>query len=405
VFRPLEGLRILDLSVLIPGSACTHHFADYGADVVKVERPPVGDWLRSVPPIHDGLSLLHLAFDRNKRSIAIDLRTPEGQAVLHQMARSADAVVEVSGTRAMQALRADYETLRQINERIVYLSLTGFGQHSAYARLPTHGANLAAFAGVAAASADANGDLHHAPLPWGRYRLPLEEAALHGAFALLSAIRERDRTGTGRFLDVSLVQALMIGDGAAMTDAMNRTSRFWDDWHQPVAKNGYYTAADGKILGVCPIEERFWARFCALIGRDDLADAGDWSAGEVDLAGGSAALYREVQAALATRPRHEWLALFREHRIPSAPLNTIEDALADPELSGALVVQSPHPTTGESVKTFAPAVQDPPRSFVANPAPAVGQDAHDVLEEYGVEAHLIEAAQLVGALGASTVGA
>jgi len=399
MFRPLEGLRILDLSVLLPGAACTHHFADYGADVVKIEQPPVGDWIRSVPPIHDGLSLLHLVLDRNKRSIALDLRGPEGRAILHHMVRNADAVVEVSRPGAMEQLGADYASLCRINERIVYLSLTGFGQGSTYAGLPTHGANLAAFAGVASATPDENGDLRHSALPWGRYRIPLEEAALHGAFALLAAIRERDRTGTGRHLDFALVHALMLGDGAAMTDVMNRATLFWENWQQPAAKNGCYEARDGKILGVCPIEKRFWKRFCELIGREDLVNAGDWSTGEVDLSNASPALYREVQAALRNRPRQEWLDLFREHRIPSAPLNTLEEAISDPELGGKVVVETAHPMTGRPVKAFAPPVQDPPRSFAATPAPALGEHSLEVLREYGVGADLIEAALASESLG------
>lgn len=397
MFRPLEGLRILDLSVLIPGAACTRYFSDYGADVVKVEHPPHGDYLRQVPPLKDDLSLVHISLDRNKRSLALALRTPEGDAIFRELVRGADAVVEVSSPGAMAKLGADYETLATINPHIVYLSLTGFGQHSAYSQLPTHGANLAAFASVIDATEDANGALLQSGLPFGRYRIPLEEAALHGAFALLSALRERDRTGRGRHIDVPLVHTLMIGDQVALVDKLNRDRMFWVDWEQPAAKNAFYRASDGLILGVAPLEKRFWERFCDAIERPELiASKGDERA--MDLNDETGTLYAEVQRAIATRPRAEWLKLFTRLRIPSAPLNGPDEALNDPDLGGRLIVEGEHPLTGAPVKLFAPPVQDPPGSFAAERPPRVGEHSRAILADYGVPEEVIRGAEEAGRL-------
>jgi crotonobetainyl-CoA:carnitine CoA-transferase CaiB-like acyl-CoA transferase len=402
VFQPLKGLRVLDLSVLIPGAACTRYFSDYGADVVKVEQPPAGDWLRQVPPVKDRLSLLHVSLDRNKRSVGLSLKEPEGRAVFHHLVRTADAIVEVSRPGALASLGADYDTVAKINPRIVYLSLTGFGQDSAYAELPTHGANLSAFASVMSA-AETAGALKQASPPFGRYRIPLEESALHGAFALLSALRERDKTGQGRHIDVPIVHTLLIGDQVALIDKMNRDKMFWVDWQQPAAKNAFYRASDGRVLGVAPLEKRFWERFCQTIGRPDLLeDSG--STAVVDLEGAPQELYAQVQQTIGTRPREEWLRLFVAARIPAAPLNTPEEALDDPDLGGRLITTIPHPLTGEDLKMLAPAVQDPPRSFAAAPPPAFAEHTAEVLADYGVPDALIQAATASGQLvfGAAT---
>jgi formyl-CoA transferase len=398
-YAPLRGLRILDLSRLIPGAGVTHCFADLGAEVVKVEEPPVGDYLRDVKPMIGGLSLQEMVLDRNKRSLALSLRTPAGRAVLHHLVATADALVAVSPPSAMVGRGADWETVRAINPRLVYLSFTGFGTGSPYADLPTHGSNLACFAGVHGVEERPDGALVPATLPYGRYRVPMEHAALHAAFHLLAALHERERTGRGRFVDVSVAHALMAADYAAMVDIVAHGSSYMVNLPQPTPRYAFYRAADAKVLMVCPIEWRFWAAFCAVLDRPDLAQRGDWSTNEMDFAPGDLDLYFEIQAVVATRPRAEWLADLIAARVPCAPAYSVEEAVADPAIGGRIWVEAVHPLTGERVRTPGPIVQEPWASFESRPAPHLGQDDDEVLDAYGVPADLRRAARKAGALG------
>ena len=307
-FEPLRGLRIVDLTRLVPGAAVTHWFADYGADVVKVEEPPLGDYIREVHPQVEGVGLQHLTLDRNKRSIALSLADPAGVELLHALVERADAVVESSRPGALARRSADYATLARVNPALVYLSFSGYGQDTRYAHLPSHGSNLAAFAAVNPIVRRDDGVIVHGPMPYGRYRSSMEGAAMQAAFALLAALHEARASGRGRHLDVSLVHALMAGDYAAMTDHLNNDQLYWQDLPQPTPRYAYYETADGKVLLVCALERRFWTRFCELIERPDLSGRGDWEDAEMDFGLADVDLYGDVQRTIRIVARQLALA-------------------------------------------------------------------------------------------------
>jgi crotonobetainyl-CoA:carnitine CoA-transferase CaiB-like acyl-CoA transferase len=396
-FEPLEGLRILDLSRLIPGAAVTHRFADLGADVIKVEEPPVGDYIREVFPHVDGVSLQHLTLDRNKRSIALSLGGAEGVEVLHALVRSADAVVENSRPGTMARRSADYPTLATVNPRLVYLSFTGYGQDTRYAQLPSHGSNLAGFAAVNPIERRDDGVIVHGPMPYGRYRIPMEHAATQAAFALLAALREASVTGRGRHLDISIVHALMAGDYAAMSDQLNNGDLHWQNLAQPTPKYAYYETSDGLVILVCAVERRFWVRLCELIERPDLTQRGEWSQ-QMDFGAADVPLYQEVQRTFHERSREEWLDLLIPAGIPCSPINSVAEAIADRDLGGRLFVDHATTPEGRDVTLMGPIAQDPPRSFRSRPAPSLGRDTAAVLADFGVLPDVVEAARAAGAL-------
>jgi crotonobetainyl-CoA:carnitine CoA-transferase CaiB-like acyl-CoA transferase len=403
MFRPLQGLRILDLSRLVPGAAVTHRFADLGADVVKIEEPPVGDYIREVLPHVDGISLQHLTLDRNKRSIALRLTEPEGVAILHAMARRADAVIETSRPGTMARRQADYATLSALNPRLVYLSYTGYGQDSRYAHLPSHGSNLAAFAAVNPIERREDGVIVHGPTRYGRYRASMELAALQASYVVLAALFEARATGQGRYLDMSVVHTLIAGDYAAMTDFANNGGTYWQDLPQPTPKYAYYECRDGEVLLVCAIERRFWRDFCEVIERPDLLDRGDWSARQMDFGGEDVELYNEVQRTIADRTRGEWLDLLVPRGIPCSPVNSIADALADPDLGGRLFTDSVTLPSGREVTLMAPPVTVDDEAFSSQPAPPLGRDTAAVLDDFEVAEELVAAARESGALPATVV--
>ena len=393
----LAGLTILDLSRLIPGAGVTHYFADLGARVIKIEEPPVGDYLRDVMPQIDGLSAQEMTLDRNKQSVLLSLRTAAGQAVLHHLATRADAVVAVSPPDAMKQRAADYDTLNALNPGLVYLSFTGFGAFTRYRALPSHGGNLAGFAGVHGVHRRDDGVMVPAALPYGRYRIPMEQASLRAAFALLAAIHQRDRTGLGTFLDLSIAHVLMAGDYAAMTDWVNNRQSYMVDLEQPTPRYGVYLAGDEKVLIVCPIEKRFWYAFCDVMERSDLRERGDWSNTTMDFSPGDVELYWEVASTIRTRPRDEWIDLLIDARVPCSPAYTIDEAVADPAIGGAMWVDAEHPLTGRRIRLVAPPEVDP-SLFRPTPAPTIGRDTEGVLKDFEVPAEIVAAAREAGSL-------
>ena len=400
-FQPLTGVRVLELSRLVPGAAVTHRLADLGADVVKVEEPPVGDYIRQVLPHVDGIGVQHLTLDRNKRSLALGLRSDEGVAVLHELARSADAVVESSRPGTMARRRADYATLAELNPALVYLSYTGYGQDTRYAHLPSHGSNLAAFAGVNPIERRADGVVVHGPMPYGRYRASMELAALQASHTLLAALFQARATGRGRHLDMSLVHTLMAGDYAAMTDYANNGGLYWQDLPQPTPKYAYYECSDGEVLLVCAIEERFWRSFCELIERPDLAERGAWGEREMDFGAEDVELYADVQETIRTRTRAEWLDLLIPSGLPCSPVNSVADALADPDIGGRLMTDRQTLPGGREVTLMAPAwAAGHDVEFGATPAPGLGRDTDAVLADFGVAERTVAAAREAGALSA-----
>jgi len=399
--EPLAGLRILDLSQLLPGAAVTHYFSDFGADVIKIETPPRGDYIREVMPHVDGISLQHLTLDRNKRSFSLDLKNPAGTAVLHALVRSADAVVESSRPGTMARRQADYATLSELNPRIVYLSFTGYGQAGPYSHLPSHGSNLASFAGVNPIEKREDGVIVHGATPYGRYRASMELGALQAAFVMLAALREAAQTGKGRYIDIGLVHALIRGDYAAYTDLVNNGHYHWVTLEQPTPRYAYYECSDGLVILVCPVELRFWSSFCELIGRPELVERGDWSDRVMDFGMADIPLYHEVQETMRTLTRDEWLARFMEAGIPCSPVNSGEEACADPYLGGQLLVDEVTLPTGRRVTLMGPLGQDPPGSFRSRPAPTFGRDTNEVLADFGVPEHVVATARAEGALPAA----
>jgi crotonobetainyl-CoA:carnitine CoA-transferase CaiB-like acyl-CoA transferase len=178
---------------------------------------------------------------------------------------------------------------------------------------------------------------------------------------------------------------------------MNNNASYMVDLPQPTPRYAFYQAADGEVLAICPIEKRFWDSLCDVMGRDDLRDRGDWSESTMDFAPGDVDLYREVQRTIATRDRATWIRALIEARVPCSPANTIEEAVADPNLGGRIWADAVHPVTGAPIRWVVPPGIDA-ASFEATPAPAMGADTDEVLKLFAVPDALQDAARAVGSL-------
>src|SRR5690349_11356469 len=301
----LRGIRVLDLSRLLPGPFLTMILADMGADVVKVEDPRVGDYLRAFPPAKGGVAGRYLAVNRGKRSLALDLKLPAGRDALLEMAKRADVVVESFRPGVMDKLGVGYATLAERNPKIVLCSISGYGQTGPYVDRAGHDLDYIALAGVLAMTGKAGG----APQMPGVQIADLAGGALWGATAILGALVGRERTGQGAHLDISMTEGALALLAAEIgnLDCGVRPTRGAETLNGGLACYSVYRTADDRYLSVGALEPQFWMAFNTAIGRKGALTELMGSLAQQD------AIRAEIQAILVTRTRDEWAAIFAAH--------------------------------------------------------------------------------------------
>src|SRR5436189_6467677 len=265
----LEGITVLDFTRLLPGPFCTQLLCNLGAEVIKIEDPKLGDYMRSVPPIVHDVSYPFLMVNRGKRSLSVDLKAPEGQEIVHKLARGSDVVVEQFRPGVMARLRVAYDDLAMMNPRLVYCSFSGYGQTGPYKDLPGHDLNFEALAGILAVTRSGSDPRPAIP------GVPIADLAggFNAALAILAALRTRDRTGRGQFIDLS------IHDTTSTTMVLG-LARYFATGEEPIAGEtlltgtfpfyALYETKEGRWLSVSAVEPKFWVRMCELAGATEL---------------------------------------------------------------------------------------------------------------------------------------
>lgn len=374
-FRPLEGVRVLDLSRLYPGALATLKLADLGAEVVKVEEPGRGDYLRTIPPVVGGRGILHLLCDRGKRSIALDVREPEDRARFRELLDSADAVVEASRAGALAAKGVDFAALRESHPRLVLCSLTGFGQTGPLANVPSHGMNMDALAGTMFLE-----DHEGRPAIAGKgFSLGVELGAVNAALGIVSAVHHARGSGEGTWIDVSCWDAAV--DATRMPIATQLAAPEQRRDGKPPLYD-VYTASDGQLVLFCAIERKFWARFCEDVGRPDLAER--WSGADVDFGAGE--LREELERIFGERPAAHWDERFRELGIPGSAILTLSQVIEHPHFEAREMLQG---REDEPLFRVANPIRyhdrDERAGESAAPAPDLGADTEQVLERWRLD--------------------
>jgi alpha-methylacyl-CoA racemase len=355
--QTLQGFRILDLSRLLPGPYATQILTDLGADVIKIERPPEGDYAREMAPFvevrdahgHLRIGAMFAQLNRGKRSVALDFDDPRGRDALLALARNADVLVESfrPGTLARRGL--GFEPLRQANPRLIYCSLSGYGQHGPYRGRAGHDLNYVARAGIL----KLNGATAGAPVP-----PPVQIADLSGGMMctleILAAIIERERTGTGRYLDVSLFAAALSWMKTVVGAFQQATGNDPERGELPFAGAypcyNVYETADGEHVVLGALEHRFWDNFCRLTDRPDLLQR-QYEAAARD----------EVAAVIRHKSQAQWLALAEQSEVCLDPLLSVSEALAQPQARASV-----------------------PNGIETRSAPRLGEHTIELLEEAGI---------------------
>ncbi len=322
--RPLEGLRVLDLSRLLPGPFLTMVLADLGADVVKVEDTKVGDYLRAIPPSKGGVSGRYLAVNRGKRSVALDLKRPAHHAAFLRMVASADVVVESFRPGVLDRLGLAYEVLAATNPRIVLCSISGYGQTGPYVHRAGHDLNYLGLAGVLAMGAEGPG---RPPAMPGVQIADLAGGALWSATGILAALVGRERTGKGAHVDVSMTEGALALLAAELgnLDCGAHPTRGAETLNGGVACYAVYRTADDRYLSVGALEPKFWIAFNTAIGRKpDLAELIAPPARQEQLRA-------EIATIIAGKTRAAWLAILADHDACCEPVLELDELEAHPQ--------------------------------------------------------------------------
>ncbi len=386
--RPLSGIRVLDLTRLLPGPFLAMALSDLGADVVKVEDPRLGDYMRPMPPAKGGIGGRFHAVNRDKRSLALDLKAPAGRDAFLRLVERADVVLESFRPGVMERLGVGYDTLAAKNPRLVLASISGYGQDGPYKERAGHDLNYIGLAGLLAMTGPRGG----APLMPGVPVADFAGGGLWGAIGVLGALVGRERSGRGAWVDVSMTEgalALMAAEIGNM-DCGARPTRGQDALNGGLACYGVYATRDGKYLSVGALEPKFWVAFNQAIGRKpDMSEL-------VLPPEGQERVRAEVQAILATRTRAEWEAVFASADACCEPVLELDELADHPQHRARRVFfHVTHPQAGETLQGRTPVGEPSARSA----APALGQHTDAVLGEYGFSAEDIAALRAARALG------
>jgi alpha-methylacyl-CoA racemase len=403
VTLPLEGIRVLDLSRLLPGGFCSLLLADFGADVVKVEDTGIGDYVRWAAPYYEGAedsakSALFLALNRGKRSIRLNLKTDGGREALLRAVREADVVLESFRPGVLDRLGVGYEAMRAVNPAIVYCAVTGYGQDGPLRDRSGHDMNYLGLVGLLGLTGEAGGP----PVQSAGQIADLGGGALMAAFGILAALRERDRSGEGQLVDVSMADGALswLGMVAARYLAEDVVPRRGGlELAGALVCYRPYACADGWVtLGA--LEPKFWQAWCRGVGREDLV--------ERQFDGPGSDTHREVEAIFAARTREQWRAFASEHDCCLEPVLDLDEALRS-ELVRAreMLVELDQPGAERPVRLLGVPVKmsrtpgDPNRA----PGPALGEHTRAVLAGLGYEESEIDALIESGAAAGPVAGA
>jgi crotonobetainyl-CoA:carnitine CoA-transferase CaiB-like acyl-CoA transferase len=395
--RLLDGVRVIEAAVLFNGDSLGMLLADLGADVIKVEAPDRGDYLRDflgqIVPHH---SPAHLQVNKNKRSIVLDLRDDADRAKFFELLRTADVFVDGFAGGACDKLGIGYAAQQQVKPDIIYCQYSGFGSTGPYATIPTHGRMMNALAGGTPQQAGPDGfaEPDETPRLMGGIESGGEgtaAGAVQAAFHVAAALFARERTGRGCFLDASAADAVLASAWIAATYALNehritdrRSLPSADSNGQSSAKYEFYRTGDDRFVLFCCIEPKFWSRFCRIVGRDDLIDAGGSHSGPVDFATGQDELRRQLRDVLATRTQSEWVRLAAEEDLPIGPAHQAADLLADPHLSARqILVPGHHRLAGDFTYIGEPVIVSGQPYEAPRGAPLLGEHTDEILKEIG----------------------
>jgi crotonobetainyl-CoA:carnitine CoA-transferase CaiB-like acyl-CoA transferase len=375
----LDGLKVLDASRLLPAALCTQMLGDLGADILKVEEPGRGDYQRGFPPMGKVDSGTFLLCNRNKRSMTLNLKHEEGKRIFRELAAQSDVVVEGFRPGVMDRLGLGYEALKQINPRLVYCAISGYGQDGPYQRVAGHDLNYLGVVGALPLFGKAG----EGPMVPGLLAADIG-ASMIGAWGILAAVLARQKTGVGQFVDVSMMDAAVAFLTYHAAEPLfgkvePKGGEYRNTGGAPCY--GIFRCKDGHYVTLGALEEHFWVRFCDLAGvpqlKQDQFPEGDARESQ----------FRLMEEVFRQRTRQEWVDLFFANDIPGGPVNTMREAFEDPHMRARqMLLHVEHPVEGLIPQLGFPVKFSATPASINSPPPSLGQHTGDVLSGLGYDA-------------------
>jgi crotonobetainyl-CoA:carnitine CoA-transferase CaiB-like acyl-CoA transferase len=388
VIRALEGVRVLDLTRVLAGPLGTMILGDLGADVIKVERPGVGDDLRAWGPpwTDDGEAAYFIAVNRNKRSLTLDLKDPRGRDVFLRLAATADVVVDNFRPGTMDDLGLDDAVLSRANPRLVRCSLTAFGTAGPYRDLPAYDIILQAMGGLMSVTGEPEGR----PMRVGAALVDVL-GGLYVAIGIMAALRVRDRGGEAPRVDLSLlgVELASLVNIVQNWFVTGQPARRLGNAHPSMVPYDIVPTRDGWLALAVATEDQ-WRRFCGAISRPDLAVDERFLTNRLRVANREP-LMAELGAILRLDDTHAWVDTFRGADVPCGPVNSIDAILSDPQVLAEGLIQEMARPDASSVRVLAGPLRIDGERPAVGAAPRLGADTADVLREIGLGPDVIAA--------------
>lgn len=367
----LEGIKILDLTRLLPGPYCSMILADFGAEVIKIEEPSKGDYARSFPPLKNGFGYWHLQLNRNKKSIALDLKTATGRAKFLQLVARADIVMESYRPGVLQKLGIDYEVAKEINPKIIYCTINGYGKKGPRTQEADHDINYVSLAGVTSMSGEKNGK---PSIP--SVLMADMNAALLAGMGILTALRHAEKTGEGQEVEVSLYNsALSLMPGAAsLFFGSGFVAERGNNWlNGSYANYNIYETADRRYLAVGALEKKFWTNLCMVLARADLIDTLDEEANHE-------LVKKELAAVFAQKTLDEWEKILAGKDTCTTAVKSFGEALASEQTAaGEMVLTVKDAEIGDYQQMGFPIKLSKTPAKLKKRAPRLGEDNEELL--------------------------
>jgi len=373
----LTGIRVLDLTRLLPGPYCSMMLADFGAEVIKIEEPLQGDYARSFTPMQNGFGYWHLQLNRNKKSLAVNLKTEEGREIFFKLLAKSDVVMESYRPGVLARLGIDYAEARKVNPKIVYCSLNGYGSKGPRVNEADHDINYVSLAGIVSMSGDKDGK----PAIPGVLMADMNAASL-AAFSILAALRHAQVTGEGQEIEIALYNtALTLMPGAAsLYFGEGFVAERGNNWLTGANANyNIYETKDGRYMAVGALEKKFWSNLCAALGRSELTDLTDDD-------GSQEMLRKELALEFSKKTLKEWTDLLAGKDTCTTPVLDFAEAMAaEQTLANEMVLEAEDEEVGKYRQIGFPMKLSVTPAELFRRAPRLGEHNQEILRECGFD--------------------
>jgi len=390
--KPLHGIKVLDLTRLLPGPLATLHLADLGADVIKIEDTGAGDYARTLGAGAKTHAWLFLLVNRNKRALRLDLKQAAGREVFLELANQADVIVDSFRPGVVDKLSIGYDTVRAGNPRIVYCAITGYGQTGPYQDRAGHDLNYCGYAGISDQIGVAGG-----PPAIPNFQIgDLVGGSLSAVMGILAALLDARRTGQGRYVDVAMTDCALAHTIFPLISQLSHGQvlpRGEDFLTGALPCYSVYETADGRYMAVGALEQKFWALCCQTLGRPDLAEQHRVSGAR------AAAIRAEVAALFKSQPQAHWVGIFDRVDCCVTPVLTMAEAMENEQLRArGMFVTSHHPIDGPVTQYAFPVKFSEFEFAIEREAPLAGEHSEEILTEAGFDAARIAQLRAAGVI-------